>query len=81
MESSGSLYEFSKNKTKTLLKTREILTDISYDWLNHQLYILIQANITTGYSIKKIDLEHEILEEIVSGLDAITQIEVDPYNG
>ncbi|XP_060872742.1 serine/threonine-protein kinase pakF-like isoform X2 [Metopolophium dirhodum] len=81
LESSGSLYAFSKNKTKTLLTTREILTDISYDWLNHQLYILIQSNTTTAYSIKKIDLEHEILEEVVSGFGAITQIEVDPYNG
>jgi len=81
LESSGSLYAFSKNKTTILLTTREILTDISYDWLNHQLYILIQDNITSAYSIKKIDMEHEILEEIVSGFGAITQIEVDPYNG
>ncbi|XP_016664767.1 protein sevenless isoform X2 [Acyrthosiphon pisum] len=84
LESSGSLLALSDNKTKTLLTTKkEILMDISIDWINHQLYILMSSTEnTTAYSIKKFDLEQEKVDEIVSGFDSKPiQIEVDPCNG
>lgn len=83
MNSSGSLLALSNNKTKTLFTTKkEILLDISIDWLNHQLYILMSSNENTLYSIKKFNLEQEKIEGIVSEFDSKPiQIEVDPCNG
>jgi len=83
LNSSGSLLALSNNKTKTLFTTKkEILLDISIDWLNHQLYILMSSNENTRYNIKKFNLEQEKIEGIVSGFDSKPiQIEVDPCNG
>jgi len=84
LESSGSLLALSNNKITTLLTTKKkILLDISIDWLNHQLYILMSSKENnTAYSINKYDLKREKIEEIVSGFGKKPiQIEVDPYNG
>jgi len=59
--------------------------DITFDWLNNDLYILT-ASITNKnirmYSIKKFNLELKKLVEVISGLDYKPfQIEVDPCNG
>lgn len=86
LQSSGSLLSLSNNKKKILLTTeREIFLDITIDWLNNYLYILM-SSITNGniivYSIKKLDLNQNKIEEIVSGFDSKPlQIEVDPCNG
>ncbi|XP_022182108.1 proto-oncogene tyrosine-protein kinase ROS-like isoform X3 [Myzus persicae] len=86
LDSSGSLLALSNNKINILLTTeREILMDITIDWLNNYLYILMSSTTnknTIVYSIKKIDLNQDKMEEIVSGFDSKPlQIEVDPCNG
>lgn len=58
--------------------------DITIDWLNNHLYILMSSisnRNTIVYSIKKFDLEQKKVEEIISGFDKPLQIEVDPCNG
>lgn len=86
LQSPGSLLSLSNNKKKILLTTeREIFLNITIDWLNNYLYILM-SSITNGntivYSIKKLDLNQNKIEEIVSGFDSKPlQIEVDPCNG
>lgn len=85
LDTSGSLLALTNNKIKTLLTTKKDikLLDISIDWLNHQLYILMSSKENnTAYSIKKFDLKREKIEEIVSGFDLKPiQMKVDPYNG
>jgi len=76
----------SNNKINILLTTvKEILIDISIDWLNNHLYILMSSiakDKTIVYSIKKFHLDEDKMEEIVSGFDSKPlQIEVDPCNG
>eukprot|EP00102_Acyrthosiphon_pisum_P027841 XP_016665051.1 PREDICTED: proto-oncogene tyrosine-protein kinase ROS isoform X2 [Acyrthosiphon pisum] len=86
LESTGSLLSFSNNKINILLTTeREILMDITVDWLNNNLYILM-SSITNGntivYTIKKFYLDQHKIEKTVSGFDSKPlQIEVDPCNG
>jgi hypothetical protein len=85
-DSSGSLLSLVNNKTYVLLTTKkEILMDLTIDWLNNHLYILILSTInsdTKVYSIKKFDLEQKKMFEVVSGFDYKPfQIEVDPCNG
>lgn len=86
LESSSSLLSFSNNKINILLTTeREILMQISLDWLNNIVYILM-SSITNGntivYSINKFYLDQDKTEKIVSGFDSKPlQIEVDPCNG
>lgn len=59
--------------------------DITTDWLNNHLYILMSSMTNRNslvYSIKKFDLEHKKMIEIISGFDHKPfQIEVDPCNG
>jgi len=86
LDSSGSLISLSNNKINILLTTEtEILKDISLDWLNNQLYILMSSvtnKNTIMYSIKKFDLYKNKIEEIVSGFESKPlKIEVDPCNG
>jgi len=86
LDSSGSLLALSNNNINILLTTeREILMDITIDWLNNYLYILMSSianKNTIVYSIKKFDLNQDKIEEIVSGFDSKPlQIEVDPCNG
>lgn len=68
-----------------LTTVKEILIDISIDWLNNHLYILMSSitnDKTIVYSIKKLYLDQDKMEEIVSGFDSKPlQIEVDPCNG
>jgi len=68
-----------------LTTERENLMDITIDWLNNHLYILMSSitnKNTIMYSIKKFDLYQNKIEDIVSGFDSDPlQIEVDPYNG
>lgn len=68
-----------------LTTKREILKDITMDWLNNQIYILTSSvtnKNTIMYCIKKFDLYNNKIEEIVSGFDSEPlQIEVDPCNG
>lgn len=85
-DSSGSLLSLVNNKTYVLLTTKkEILMDLTIDWLNNHLYILISSIInsdTKVYSIKQFDLEQKKIVEVVSGFDYKPfQIEVDPCNG
>jgi len=86
LESSSSLLSFSNNKIKILFTNeREILMQISLDWLNNIVYILMSSvtNINTiVYSINKFYLDQNKTEKIVSGFDSKPlQIEVDPCNG
>jgi len=85
-DSSGSLLSLSSNETNILFTTeKEILMDMTIDWLNNDLYILmgsITNRNTRVYNIKKFNLEHNKLGEVISGLDYKPfQIEVDPCNG
>lgn len=84
-DSSGSLLSLVNNETYVLLRTEnDLLMDITIDWLNNHLYILILSKTTNAkvYSIKKFDLEKKKMAEVVSGFDyKPLQIEVDPCNG
>lgn len=85
-DSSGSLLSLVNNRTYVLLTTeKEILMDITIDWLNNHLYILIASMTNSNakvYSIKKFDLEQKKIIDVVSGFDYKPfQIEVDPCNG
>jgi len=55
--------------------------DITYDWINRRLYILIHN--TTAYTLRKYDLQQGKIEDLVSGFDSNKpiQIQVDPCNG
>lgn len=81
-----SLVSLLNNKIDVLLTSdKNTLLDTTIDWLNNHLYILMSSmtsrNITV-YSIKRFDLEQQILVEIVSGFNQKPfQIKVDPCNG
>jgi len=74
----------SNNKINILLTTKtEILKDITIDWFNNHLYLLMSSTNknTIVYTIKKFDVEQEKIEEISCGFDSEPlQIEVDPFN-
>lgn len=85
LDSSGSVLSMSNNKISILLTTKkEILMDITIDWLNNHLYILMSSTNknTIVYSIKQFDYEQQKIEEIFCEFDSEPlQIEVDPLNG
>lgn len=85
-DSSGSLLSLLNNKIQVIFTTtKEIMLDITFDWLNNYLYILMSSmpnKNTKVFSIKKFDLERKKLIEVVSGFDDKPyQIGVDSCNG
>ncbi|XP_050428827.1 proto-oncogene tyrosine-protein kinase ROS isoform X2 [Adelges cooleyi] len=85
-DSSGRLLSVSNDKKVEVLLPHgnDIILEMSFDWLNNQMFILMSTltNNVTTYNIYKFDIQQKNLINVALGFDKRPiQMKVDPCNG